>query len=377
MSSIVYCNKCLFPSTKPDLFLNDGGICDACLSAESKHGIHQAVDWTARAAEFESLIERIRSRPRPFYDCVVPVSGGKDSTWQVYAAKRLHGLHPLAVTFDQFDQTSSGRDNLEVLKDIGVDHLHFSLNPLVVKKLVKKGFEVIGDPYWVNHVGTFSVPFTVAKRFDIPLIIYGENPQFEYGGPEHSRDERFMDHRWRQEFGGMRGFREEDAIDPDLGVSHDDLKILHFPYISQSEPEVQAIFYGYFFKWDVAEHLSVVESLGWRPLPTPPAGSWLTYENCDMRFIDIRERIKFLKYGYGRATDQLNIEIRAGRISRSEALQIAKEIDGKVSEENIRDFCELIEISREAFDATIDSFVNEEIFFRTDCGDWDLRLPRE
>ena len=127
MKKVSYCKKCLFPDTKPDLVFDGDGICDACRSAERKHGFDKKVDWDARANEFHTLLARIRNIGAPLYDCVIPVSGGKDSTWQVYAAKILHKLRTLAVTFDQFDQTPTGLHNLNILRHIGVDHIHFSL----------------------------------------------------------------------------------------------------------------------------------------------------------------------------------------------------------------------------------------------------------
>ncbi len=375
MTAIRYCKRCLFPETKPDLYFDDDGVCDACRSAERKHGFEAAVDWDARAAEFQKVIADAKSRAGGGYDCIVPVSGGKDSTWQVYAMKIIHGMNPLAVTFDQFDQTDTGFHNLDVLRSIGVDHVHFTLNPKVVRGLVKKGFEIVGDHYWVNHVGIYTVPFHFAVRFGIPLIVFGENPQFEYGGPEQSRDNMIMDRRWRQEFGLMRGLREEDMVDEEIALK--DLQMLQFPTDEEMhEAGVLGTFYGYFYKWDASVHTELVRKLGWKSLPEPPRGSWVDYENCDMRYIDIRERVKYLKYGYGRATDQLNIEIRNGRLERSEALEIAKRLDGEVDENNVVAFCEYLGIDREEYDEVMDSFVNQDIFEKDSNGEWVLRFER-
>lgn len=370
-----YCKTCLFPETKPDLYFDSMGVCDSCRSAERKHGVIDAIDWGGRQLEFEKLVVSSRQKRIGHYDCVVPVSGGKDSTYQVLRAKEEHKLKVLAVTFDQFDQTDTGRRNLEILKNIGVDHIHFTLSPGVVRKLVKKGFELIGDPYWVNHVGIFTVPYHLAVNFRIPLVIFGENPQLEYGGPEASRDSFIMDRRWRQEFGGMRGLRESDMVDVD--ISADDLSILNFPSDDlMREAGVVGVFYGSFFKWDIDIQLPAVEKIGWTKLPTVPKGSWVDYENCDMRFIDIRERIKYLKFGYGRATDQLNIAIRNKRITREEALAIVKNIDGSISEENEKDFCSYLGITKSEYIEIIDSFVNRNIFDRNESGDYVLNHER-
>ena len=154
--TVRFCKSCLFPETKPDLYFNQEGICDSCISAERIHGISDSIDWNKRGNDFKDLIKDYHGGDK--YNCVVPVSGGKDSMWQVYAMKNIYDMKPLAVTFDQFDQTDTGLHNLEALRNIGVDHIHFTLNPKVVKSLVMKGFEIVGDPYWVNHVGMFTVP---------------------------------------------------------------------------------------------------------------------------------------------------------------------------------------------------------------------------
>lgn len=371
-----YCSKCLFPETKPDLYFDSDGVCDSCRSAERKHGFSKAIDWIEQAEKFSEIVAEAKKNKSGCYDCVVPVSGGKDSTWQVLEAKQKHGMKVLAVTFDQFDQTDVGRHNLDVLRNIGVDHIHFTLSPIVVKKLVRKGFELVGDPYWINHVGIFTVPYHIAANFGVPLVLYGENPQFEYGGPETSRDAFVMDKRWRQEFGGMRGLRERDMVDFEIAM--EDLCALEYPSDEHlKKASVKGVFYGSFFKWDVGKILPVVENLGWKRLPSPPAGSWVDYENCDMKFIDIRERIKYLKFGYGRATDQINIELKNGRISREEGLSIVKELDGLVSRENEDDFCEYLQISRDEYLEIINGFVNKNIFNSKGNGQYILKQERE
>jgi len=370
-----YCKKCLFPETKPDLYFDEFGVCDACHSADRKNGIIDSIDWKAKELEFDELVKNAKIKKGGIYDCIVPVSGGKDSTFQVLQAKHKHGLKVLAVTFDQFDQTSTGEHNLKVLRDIGVDHLHFTLSPDVVKKLVKKGFKLIGDPYWVNHVGIFTIPYHIAVKFKIPLVIFGENPQLEYGGPKASRDSFIMDRRWRQEFGGMRGLRESDMSD--LEITEEDLAILNFPEDDEMRSsEVMGVFYGSFFRWDIGIQLPMVEKIGWKHLPKTPEGSWVDFENCDMQFIDIRERIKFLKFGYGRATDQINIEIRNQRLTRQEGLEIVRKIDGNVSKDNEKAFCNYIDMEMSEYLSIVDDFVNKNIFDTETIGQYKLKSQR-
>ncbi len=366
-----YCKRCLFPDTKPDIYFDEEGRCDACNSADRKKGVENAIDWDSRAEEFKKICDKHRSKDGMNYDCIVPVSGGKDSVFQAYQMKVAHKMNPLAVTFDQFDQTDTGRINLDVLREIGVDHIHFTLNPKIVRRLVRKGFEIVGDPHWINHVGIYTVPAHIAVKFKVPLLIWGENPQLEYGGPASSRDNKVLDKRWRQEFGCMRGFREEDMVDDEISMS--DLKIFVYPTDEEiQEVGVNGQFYGYYHKWNSIEHLKIVEKLGFKHLPRAWAGSWLDWENCDMKLLDIREHLKWVKYGYGRVTDQVNIFIRNGEITREEGLKIVKERDGKM--EHKQEFCDYIGITPTEFDKIRDTYVNKDILEKVD-GEWTLKTP--
>jgi N-acetyl sugar amidotransferase len=368
-----YCKKCLFPDTKPDLCFDAEGICDACHSGEKRYNTEKGIDWEARAKEFESIIRQYRSKDGMKYDCIVPVSGGKDSFFQVYAMKHIHKMNPLAVTFFQYDQTTIGDFDLKILQQIGVDHIGFTLNPKVSKKLAKKGYEIVGDCHWVSHTGIFTVPAKIAVNFNIPLLIWGENPQLEYGGPAAAKEKKVLDKRWRQEFAGMRGFREEDMADEDLPLS--DLKALLYP----SDEDLQRVgvtglFYGYFFKWDYQKNMEFAKTFGWKPLDKPWPGAWFNYENCDTGFQDLHDHFKWVKYGFGRATDHVNMLIRKGELTREEGVQIVREYDGKLGSK--KEFCEYIEMSEEEFDKIRDTFVNKDIFRKDENGEWVLKeLP--
>jgi N-acetyl sugar amidotransferase len=282
-------------------------------------------------------------------------------------------MKPLAITFDQFDQTERGRENLDILKSVGADHLHFTLNPKVISRLVHKGFEIVGDPYWVNHVGIYTVPVNLAVALNIPLIIQGENPQLEYGGPASSRDNFVLDKRWRQEFGLMRGFREEDMVDEEISLA--DLKMLMWPSDEKIKSVgVTTLFYGYFHKWSTPGNVTVSESYGWKAMEEAWPGSWLNYENIDMEFIDIREHLKWLKFGYGRTTDQVNIHIRQGLLTREDGKKIVQERDGKYSQEHMEKLCKFIGINPQEFDRIRDTFANTDIFEKIE-GQWRLKVP--
>src|SRR6185437_12465156 len=173
-----YCTRCVMPDMKPDLQFDAEGVCNACRNFENR----AAVDWTARRHELDTVLDRYRSKDGAYWDCVIPVSGGKDSTYQVVRMLQL-GMNPLCVTATTCDLSEIGRENIESLKRLGVDHVTFSPNPIVRRKLNRIGLTEVGDVSWPEHVGIFTIPVRAAVQYRVPLLIWGENSQNEYGGP--------------------------------------------------------------------------------------------------------------------------------------------------------------------------------------------------
>ena len=172
-----FCKVCLYPDTKPGLEFDNEGMCSACKNNELK----STVNWASRKSQLLEIIEKYKSKTGSRYDCIIPVSGGKDSTYQAYMIKEEFGLHPLLVNFLPRDLVPLGRKNIENLKNLGFDYIEFTANPTVYRKLAKIGLTELGDVTWPEHHGLFTVPAQIAVAYKIPLIVWGENPQFEYG----------------------------------------------------------------------------------------------------------------------------------------------------------------------------------------------------
>src|SRR3954469_3053045 len=174
-----YCSSCILPETRPGLVYDAAGVCSACRS----HSVHSVpVDWEARARRFETLAEQAREHGAE-WDCVIPVSGGKDSTWQV-ATCLEHGLKPLAVSWRPPARTALGQRNLDNLISLGVDHVDFAVNPKVERRFLLRSLERFGTPAIPMHLAIFNVPTTLAVRYGIPLVVWGENSAVEYVGDE-------------------------------------------------------------------------------------------------------------------------------------------------------------------------------------------------
>jgi N-acetyl sugar amidotransferase len=354
------------PSTKPDLVLNAAGVCNACLAYEARG----TVNWDTRRVELLALLERYR-RHGSNWDCIVPVSGGKDSTYQVIRMLQL-GLNPLCVTATTCDLSPIGRRNIENIKRLGVDHVEFSPNPVVRARLNRIGLTEVGDISWPEHVGIFTIPVRAAVQFNVPLIVWGENSQNEYGGPAAAADNHVLTRRWLEEFGGLLGLRVSD-LSATYGIEPRHL----LPYQYPSDEELQRVgvtglFLGYYLPWDGLANALIAQASGFSSLGVPVEGSMVDYENLDNHQTGIHDYFKFLKFGFARATDIACLHVRRGRITRQDALQIVKARDGRFPwtylGKPLADILEPLDMGVDEFVRVCDRFTNKKIFRRDASG---------
>ena len=360
---LTYCTRCVMPDTKPDLRLDDHGICNACRSYENR----KEVDWEKRHAELLQVLDRYRKIDGSNWDCIVPVSGGKDSTFQVLRMLQL-GLNPLCVTSTTCDLSEIGRRNIQNLKNYGVDYVEFSPNPAVRRKLNRIGLEQVGDISWPEHVGIFTIPVRAAVQYGVPLLVWGENSQNEYGGPAAAAENNVLDRRWLEEFGGMLGLRVTDLIGLE-GINARDI----IPYTYPSDEElkrvgVTGLFLGHYLPWDGYSNALIVQANGFETLPTTVEGSVVNYENLDNHQTGIHDYFKFLKFGFGRTTDIACLHLRRGRITRQDAQEMVRRHDGKFPwtylGKPLEDILAPLEITIDQFIRICDRFTNKKIFLR-------------
>lgn len=358
---IKYCSNCLLPWTKPDLRFDGNGTCSACVAYQNRAN----VDWQARESEFRAIVSKYKSESNSKWDCIIPVSGGKDSTVQVLKILEL-GLNPLCVTSTTCDLSPIGRRNIENIKNLGVDYVEFTANPQVRKKLNRIGLELVGDIAWPEHVGIFTIPVRAAVDFRIPLIIWGENSQNEYGGPASAQGSPFLNRRWLEEFGGMLGLRVSD-LHENHGIIEKDLILYTYPTDEAlAEVGVTGLFLGHYFPWDGLNNYLLAQANGFESFGSVIEGSMVDYENIDNFQHGIHDYFKFLKFGFGRATDIASIHIRRGRISRDQAVKIIKSNDGKYPwsylGKPLEEILSRIQVTKEEFDSICDRFTNKELF---------------
>jgi N-acetyl sugar amidotransferase len=312
------CSRCVIPDTRPDTAFVDG-VCSACLTFEKR----PTVDWKARREELEALILRHRKPGR--FDCIVPSSGGKDSTYQVIQLLEL-GARPLVVTATTCMLTDTGRRNIDNLARFATT-IEVTPNREVRAKLNRLGLELVGDVSWPEHVAIFTTPFRVAVDMGIPLLFYGENPQAQYGGPLGSEDARTMTRRWVSEFGGFLGLRPADMVGQE-DLTEEDL----LDYMPPSEDEIaaagiEAHFLGQYIPWDSHRNADVATSHG-MSARLPSEANWWDFENLDNAMTGLHDHAMYRKYGYGRLAAQISVDIREGRVTREGALIVVEERDG-------------------------------------------------
>ena len=347
-----YCTKCLYPDTKPLLEFDKNGVCSACINSEKK----ETIDWLQKEKDFKEILKKYKSKDNRNYDCIIPVSGGKDSTFQAYTMKERFGLNPLVVNLHPLDQTDIGRKNLENLKKLGVDCIEFTPNPTVYSKLAKFGLIELGDFQWPEHIGIFTIPVQIAVKFKIPLIIWGETSE-EYGVATEKHHVTYFLDKIKPEDMTQHGFKTEELI----------------PYIYPSNEEIKkvgimGIFLGSYIKWDIFKQLEIVKELGFLENEEIKEGTYDKWENIDVYFTVFHDYFKFLKYGFGRATDHASIEIRHGRLTRNEGIELVKKYEGKIPKKYLEKFLDAANISENEFCAICDKFTNKEIFLKNPDG---------
>lgn len=358
---IRYCRECLLPATKPDLRFDAVGVCQACLNYKAR----PLIDWGQRQNEFVAILEKHRKTKTTSWDCIVPVSGGKDSTFQVLTIKNL-GYNPLAVTARTCDLSAIGRRNLDNLRGLGVDHIEIAPNPNVRADLNRVGLLEVGDISWAEHVGIFTIPVRASVNFGIPLIVWGENSQNEYGGPANTAGARALDRKWLEEFGGLLGMRVTDLVEKHE-LTEEDL----YPYTYPSSKELddagtEGLFLGHFFPWDGLANSLISQANGFETWPTVIQGSAVNYENLDNYQSGIHDYFKYLKFGFGRASDLVSMHIRRGRVSREQGLKIIRELDGEFPwsylEKSLPEILEPLGVTVTEFIAICDQFTNHSLF---------------
>ena len=327
MAELKRCSRCVTPETHETIFFDQEGVCNVCRQQEYKQ---EKIDWDARKKELEELLDKQRGQGD--YDCIVPFSGGKDSTFTLYTLVKDFGLKPLVISFDHgFYRPTVQEGKLRTYRKLGVDVLQFTPNWHIVKKLMLESLKRKGDFCWHCHTGIFAYPMQVAVKYKVPMVIWGE-PSAEYtsyysydDGIESVDEERF------NRFVNL-GITAEDMLGMlGGGVTMRDLQPFTYPKLK----DLKAINYrsfclGSYIPWDVKRQSEIIKNeLGWREEAVEGVPPGYGYEKIECMFQGVRDYLKFIKRGYARVSHLTSIDIRNGRLSREAAMEYVKQYEGR------------------------------------------------
>lgn len=367
-----FCSKCAYPaSSAVPLAFDEKGCCSGCRTGAQR----DLINWDERRNKFEKLIEQYRSKDGSNYDCLIPVSGGKDSYFQIHIIKTLYGLNPLLVTYHGNNYTPTGMKNLLNMREaFGVDHVFFTPSIRVLKAMNRIGMRMMGDMNWHAHAGIFTYPIREAVQKNIPLMIWGEHGFMDLGGMHSYNDMVEFTYRYRHEH-ALRGFEWSDFItkakEYNENLSKQDLISWMYPSDAEiDEIGVRGIYISNYFRWDANDHGPlVVKKYGFKVAEEPFERTYRTMSNLDdMHENGIHDYMKFIKFGYGRATDHVCKDIRAGLMTRKEGIEIIRKMDHIKSKDLYR-WLEYVGWTEEEFDSVADTFRDPRVWWIKD-GEW-------
>ena len=364
------CKKCVITDTRPGISFDVEEICFPCKNFENRKNI----DWNKRWQELEELCDKYRGINGDYYDCIITVSGGRDSTYQVYIFKEKFGLNPLCVMVNNGSWTETGRMNFNnISESFGVDILQLTLNRDVFQRLSKRGFEEELKPnlYWDRAL--YVWPLQIALKLGIKLVIWGENTNYETGGPikEETPDALV------QLKNGMISPAPLTSWCRD-GIAMKDLQPCVFPTIEEMK-SLEVIFTSYYVPWSRYENVKYAKEYGFKGLDD--TGEWnreglpgFDYEQVDTLGYLVNQYCKFIKFGFSNMTELCSDAIRHGEMTREEAIKKVNEHDWLLDPIMLNDFCEGLGIDKEHFWEIIEKFANHDLIEKRD-GVWKLKKP--
>jgi N-acetyl sugar amidotransferase len=366
---IAYCTHCLMPNTRPRIQFDEHGVCNACRHAEEK----ERIDWDARRGEFLSILDQFRSKTGE-WDCVVPWSGGKDSSSIAYKLKFEFGMNPLLVTFSPMLPNEVGNRNREAMLRCGFDHLLVRPDQRVHRRLAKRFFIERGNPKVAWDAGVNAAPMHIAVKFHIPLVFYAEHGESEYGGrvlSEESKKQRDFTEVIEHQIGDDPSNWVDEEITPR------ELNPYLYPGLGEiSQVGVKAYYFAYFSRWSMLENYRYIAGKfnfhthsGGRT-----CGTFTDFDSLDDKFDDLYYYMQYIKFGFGRAVRDACRMIQNHQMTREEGLVLAQRYDGEFPEEFLDEVLDYLQLSRAELMEVVDRHRNPEVWER-DGQNWRLRHP--
>ncbi len=355
------------PDTRPGISFNAEGICSACQAYDNRKN----TDYNHRFEELKKLCDKHRGMNGPNgFDCMIAVSGGKDSHFQVYVMKELMGMNPLLVTVeDNFPMTDAGLHNIKNISEaFGCDIISMKPNIRAQKIIMRYTFEKYGKPTYFIDRYIYTYPLHMAAKFNTPLLVYGENIAYEYGGAGAVETFSAKD---QINNGVASGIEIEELVKLD-GVTAKDLNFFSPPSMEQISA-LEPIYLSYFVEWNSFNNYQIAQKFGFHDL----RNEWKRthhiedFDQVDSRAYLIHPWLKYPKFGHATATDYASRFVRYGLLTREEAVELIKKHDHDLDKLAVRDFCQFLGYSEREFYSIVDKLYNKDIFFKVN-GQWKI-----
>lgn len=364
---VKFCKKCTVSNQRPRISFDEQGICSACNFADHKKS---KIDWVMREKELIDLCNRFRKNNGEF-DVIVPGSGGKDSGFVAHQLKYKYGMNPLTVTWAPLKATELGRKDLDALIASGFDNILGTPNGKTTRRLTRLAFCHLGDPFQPFIYGQTNFPLHMAVKYNVQLIMYGENGEAEYGGDmknAHRPTRDIQDHD-KHYFSGL-----PPEFWAEHGMTQADLRpFMAPPYESIINNKTEIHFFSYYSYWDPQENYYYCkENTGFLPNPERSEGTYTNYASLDDCLDGFHYYLAYIKFGIGRATADSSHEIRDGRLTREEGIALVKKYDGEFPRKHFQEFLEYCDITEEEVQDVIDSWRSDHLWHKVD-GVWSLK----
>lgn len=369
-SKVRWCTSCVYPSISAvPLEFDDQGVCTGCRVGDSKQYLTEA-EWQRRKELLRAILEKYRDSNGSRYDCVIPVSGGKDSYFQTHVIKNELGLRPLLVTYNGNNYTEAGWYNVHRMKEVfGVDHIFYSPSVDLLKKLNRLAFILMGDMNWHAHVGITTLPVRVAAQFKVPLLIWGEHGYMDLAGQFSMDDFPEMSYRDRLEH-FARGYEWNYFVGLE-GITAQDMLVYQYPSDQELfDLDLRGLYLGNYVYWEANQHAQmVIEKYGFRINDQPFDRTYRRVSNLDdMHENGAHDYLKYIKFGYGRCTDHVCKDVRAGQMTRAQGVELVRQYD-PVRPRDLQRWLEYVDMSAEEFDRIADTFRDRRVWHREN-GQW-------
>jgi N-acetyl sugar amidotransferase len=358
-----WCSNCLTMSTRPRITFDHRGWCNACVWMEKK----KILDWNARRCELEALLAR-HQRHGGRFDCLVPVSGGKDGSYVAYNLKHKFGMNPLAVTVTPALPLELGDRNLRAFVNSGYNHISVNPSYEAMRRLNKAGFIEMGFPYYGWLIAIHTAVIHVAKGFGIGLIFYGEDGEVEYGGSTETAKNPIYDVHYQKKIYLEGGY---EKVLSRSGLSEGELQFFRFPDTETLENNpIDLTHWSYYENWDpYRNYLVAKEHCGLQEADTTNAGTFTNFAQNDQALYALHTYLMYLKFGFGRANQDASIEVRRGAMDRQQAVNLVRLYDGHYPEEFIELYLDYYQMTKAEFDGVLDRYANRALFDKVD-GSW-------